>query len=129
MAASASRRWRRVATKHASTSPASRRRAWPKPSSPTGSRASTSSSPPPPSPGRASAFVRGGESRFACVLIDGVPVNQPGGAYDFGTALPFELERVEVVRGAASALYGTDALAGVVHIMSRRGRPRSEEHT
>jgi len=72
---------------------------------------------------QASAFVRGGESRFACVLIDGVPVNQPGGAYDFGTALPFELERVEVVRGAASALYGTDALAGVVHIMSRRGRP------
>jgi len=70
-----------------------------------------------------SLFVRGGESRFARVLIDGVAVNQPGGAYDFGSALPFELERVEVVRGAASSLYGTDALAGVVSLETRRARP------
>ena len=62
-----------------------------------------------------SVFVRGGESRFARVLVDGVPVNQPGGGFDFGTALPLELERIEVVRGAASSLYGTDALAGVIH--------------
>ena len=67
-------------------------------------------------------FVRGGESRFARVLIDGVAVNQPGGAYDFGSALPFELERVEVVRGAASSLYGGDALAGVVSLETRRAR-------
>ncbi|HET7293219.1 MAG TPA: TonB-dependent receptor [Vicinamibacteria bacterium] len=67
-----------------------------------------------------SAFLRGGESRFARVLVDGVPVNQPGGLYDLGSALPFELERVEVVRGAASSLYGTDALAGVVHLVTRR---------
>jgi outer membrane cobalamin receptor len=67
-----------------------------------------------------SVFVRGGESRFARVMVDGVAVNQPGGAYDFGTALPFELERVEVVRGAASSLYGTDALAGVVSLQTRR---------
>lgn len=70
-----------------------------------------------------SVFVRGGESRFARVLLDGVPVNQPGGAYDFGTALPFELERVELVRGAASSLYGTDALAGVVSLQTRRASP------
>ena len=69
---------------------------------------------------QASAFVRGGESRYARVLIDGVAVNQPGGAYDFGTVLPFELERVEVVRGAASSLYGSDALAGVVSLTTRR---------
>lgn len=67
-----------------------------------------------------SVFVRGGESRYARVLVDGVAVNQPGGAYDFGTVLPFELERVEVVRGAASSLYGTDALAGVVSLETRR---------
>ena len=67
-----------------------------------------------------SVFIRGGESRYARVMIDGVPVNQPGGAYDFGTALPFELERVEIVRGAASSLYGTDALAGVVSLQTRR---------
>ena len=67
-----------------------------------------------------SVFIRGGESRYARVMVDGVPVNQPGGAYDFGTALPFELERVEIVRGAASSLYGTDALAGVVSLQTRR---------
>jgi outer membrane cobalamin receptor len=67
-----------------------------------------------------SAFIRGGESRFARVIVDGVPVNEPGGSFDFGTALPFELDRVEVVRGAASSLYGTDALAGVVSLQTRR---------
>ena len=71
---------------------------------------------------QASVFVRGGESRYARVLVDGVPVNQPGGAFDFGTAVPFELERVEVVRGAASSLYGTDALAGVISLQTRRAR-------
>jgi outer membrane cobalamin receptor len=73
--------------------------------------------------GQGSVFIRGGEARYARVLVDGVPVNQPGGAFDFGTALPFELERVEVVRGAASSLYGTDALAGVVSFETRRARP------
>jgi outer membrane cobalamin receptor len=70
-----------------------------------------------------SAFVRGGESRFARVIVDGVPVNQPGGAFDFSAALPFELETVEIVRGASSSLYGTDALAGVVSLQTRRARP------
>ena len=70
-----------------------------------------------------SAFIRGGESRYARVLVDGVPVNQPGGAFDFGTALPFELERVELVRGAASSLYGSDALAGVVSLTTHRAQP------
>lgn len=68
-----------------------------------------------------SLFVRGGESRFARVLVDGVPVNQPGGAYDFGATVPLEYERVEVVRGSVSSLYGTDALAGVVHFVTRAG--------
>jgi vitamin B12 transporter len=73
--------------------------------------------------GQASAFVRGGESRFARILVDGVPVNQPGGSFDFGSALPLELDRLEVVRGAASSLYGTDALAGVIHLVTRRAGP------
>jgi vitamin B12 transporter len=72
---------------------------------------------------QASAFVRGGESRFARILVDGVAVNEPGGAFDFGNALPLELGRVEVVRGAASSLYGTDALAGVVQVLTRRAAP------
>jgi vitamin B12 transporter len=72
---------------------------------------------------QASAFVRGGESRFARILVDGVAVNEPGGAFDFGNALPLELGRVEVLRGAASSLYGTDALAGVVQVFTRRAGP------
>jgi vitamin B12 transporter len=67
-----------------------------------------------------SAFVRGGESRFARIMIDGIPLNEPGGAYNLGALLPFELERVELVRGAASSLYGTDALAGVIQLVTKR---------
>ena len=72
---------------------------------------------------QASAFVRGGESSFARVLVDGIPVNQPGGLFDFGSALPLQLEQVENVRGAASSLYGTDALAGVIQLVTRRAQP------
>ncbi len=65
-------------------------------------------------------FVRGGASNFARVLVDGVPVNEPGGSWNFGPQLAFELERVEIVKGAASSLYSTDALAGVIHLSTRR---------
>jgi vitamin B12 transporter len=67
-----------------------------------------------------SLFLRGGPSNAARVMIDGVPMNEPGGAFDFGALLPLSLEQIEVVRGAASSLYGTDALAGVVHLVTRR---------
>jgi vitamin B12 transporter len=70
-----------------------------------------------------SAFVRGGESSYARVMIDGVPVNEPGGYYNFASQFPLELGRVEVVRGATSSLYGTDALAGVVHLVTRHPEP------
>jgi vitamin B12 transporter len=73
--------------------------------------------------GQASAFIRGGNSNFARVLVDGVPVNEPGGAFNFGSQLPLELDRVEVVRGATSSLYGTDALAGVVQLETRQADP------
>ena len=68
--------------------------------------------------------MRGGESNFARVLVDGVPVNEPGGAFNFGSQLPLELDRVEVVRGATSSLYGTDALAGVVQLVTRQADRR-----
>ena len=63
---------------------------------------------------QSSLFVRGGESRFARVLIDGVPVNEPGGFFNFGTLLTPDVERVEAVRGSFGTLYGSDALAGVI---------------
>jgi vitamin B12 transporter len=70
-----------------------------------------------------SLFLRGAPSNAARVLIDGVPVNEPGGAFDFGALLPLSLQQIEVVRGAASSLYGTDALAGVVHLVTRHAGP------
>jgi vitamin B12 transporter len=56
------------------------------------------------------------------VLVDGAPVNQPGGFYDFGSLTTDNVERIEVLRGPASVLYGSDAIAGVVQIVTRRGR-------
>lgn len=74
-----------------------------------------------------SLFLRGGASNAARVMIDGVPVNEPGGAFDFGALLPLSLEQIEVVRGAASSLYGTDALAGVIHLVTRHAAPTEGE--
>jgi vitamin B12 transporter len=78
--------------------------------------------------GATSLFIRGGESKFAKVLIDGVPVNDPGGAFDFSTLSVDNIDRIEVVRGPASVLYGSDAMAGVVQLFTRTGsgRPRVE---
>lgn len=71
--------------------------------------------------GQTSLFLRGGESDHVKVLIDGVAVNQPGGAFNFNALTMDDVERIEVVRGPASVLYGTDALAGVVQIFTRQG--------
>lgn len=75
--------------------------------------------------GVASVFLRGAESDHAKVLVDGVEVNQVGGAYDFSGLLTADVERIEVVSGPASALYGSDAMAGVVHVITRRGKGAS----
>lgn len=77
--------------------------------------------------GTASLFVRGGSSNFTKVLLDGVPANDIGGAYDFGDLATTGVERVEMLRGSNSVLYGTDALTGVVNITTRRGRTRTPE--
>ena len=73
----------------------------------------------------ASVFARGGESDYNHVLIDGVRVNANGGDYDFGRVSANEIERVEVVRGAQSALYGSDAMGSVIQIFTKRGTPDS----
>jgi vitamin B12 transporter len=69
-----------------------------------------------------SLFVRGGESDYVKVLVDGVPVNQPGGSFDFASLTTDNVERIEVLRGPGSVLYGSDAIAGVVQIVTREGR-------
>ena len=72
-------------------------------------------------------FVRGGESTYNKVLIDGMPLNEPGGAFNFATLSPENIERIEVLRGAHSALFGSDAMASVIQLFSVRpdtGRPQ-----
>ena len=72
-------------------------------------------------------FTRGAQSNYTKVLVDGVPLNDPGGSLDLGLLTLDDVERIEVVRGPASVLYGSDAVAGVVQIFTRRGtaRPRA----
>jgi outer membrane cobalamin receptor len=67
-----------------------------------------------------SLFVRGGESSYNKVLLDGIPLNEPGGTFNFGNLTSDFLERIEVVRGAQSALFGSDAMASVVQLISKR---------
>ncbi|MGE0159311.1 MAG: TonB-dependent receptor plug domain-containing protein [Gemmatimonadales bacterium] len=72
--------------------------------------------------GLTSLFLRGGESDYTLVMVDGVQVNQAGGGFDFASLTPQNVERIEIVRGPSSALYGSDAVAGVVHVISRSGQ-------
>src|SRR5688572_13760095 len=65
-------------------------------------------------------FVRGGESTYNKVLLDGMPLNEPGGAFNFATLSPENIERIEVLRGAHSALFGSDAMASVIQLFSVR---------
>jgi vitamin B12 transporter len=74
-----------------------------------------------------SLFTRGAKPNFTLVLLDGVKANDPtntrGGSYDFSTLDLNDIERIEFVRGPASAIYGSDAVGGVINIISRKGGP------
>lgn len=80
-----------------------------------------------PEGGTASIFVAGGNSSYTKVLVDGTPVNEPGNAVDFSNFTLDNIDKVEVVRGAESAIYGTDAVAGVVQVFTHRGTTRTPE--
>jgi vitamin B12 transporter len=71
--------------------------------------------------GTTSLFLRGGEDNYTKVLIDGVSVNLGGGAFDFGSLLTENFERIEIVRGPQSALYGSDAIGGVINFITAPG--------
>ncbi len=73
--------------------------------------------------GQTTLFTRGGESNFTLVMIDGVRVNGFGGAFDFAHLPVGDIERIEVVRGPQSAVYGSDAIGGVVQIITKQGGP------
>ena len=71
--------------------------------------------------GATSLFLRGGESDYVRVLVDGVPINAPGGAVDLSTLTTADVARIEIVRGPTSVLYGSDAVSGVIQIFTRGG--------
>lgn len=74
-----------------------------------------------------SIFTRGGPSTATLILLDGMPLNQPGGQLDLSSLTTSGLDRVEVVRGAESALFGAEASAGVVQLFTARGDVESRK--
>jgi iron complex outermembrane receptor protein/vitamin B12 transporter len=77
--------------------------------------------------GVTSLFVRGGNSTANEVMVDGIPANDVGGTFDFGTVSSTGLAGLEVYRGPNSALYGTDAGASVVSLETPRGKGTKPE--
>lgn len=74
--------------------------------------------------GNASVFVRGTNSNQVLVLRDGVPLNDPSdptGAYNFGVDTLADVERIEVVRGPMSGVWGSGAIGGVINLITRKG--------
>jgi outer membrane cobalamin receptor len=78
--------------------------------------------------GVASVYIRGSDPEQTVVLVDGVRVNDPmlsrGGSYDLSSLDPASIERIEVLRGGGSAMYGADAMGGVINIITRRPENR-----
>ena len=73
----------------------------------------------------AEVFTRGADSTGTLVLLDGVPLNDPGGSLHLENITSEGLDRVEVVRGPESALFGAEAAAGVIQLFSKHGDPEN----
>ncbi|MEW6143506.1 MAG: TonB-dependent receptor [Thermodesulfobacteriota bacterium] len=80
--------------------------------------------------GVTSVYIRAGDPNFTLVLIDGVKVNDPtnsrGGSFDFSSLSTDNIERIEIVRDPMSSLYGSDALSGVINIITKKGKGKPE---
>ncbi|MBL7864631.1 MAG: TonB-dependent receptor [Cyclobacteriaceae bacterium] len=76
------------------------------------------------SPGKdKSVYLQGAKSDYTLVLLDGIPLNDPsaigGGAYDLRMIPIDQVQRVEILKGSQSTLYGSDAIAGVINIITK----------
>ena len=72
---------------------------------------------------QASVFIRGTNSNQVLVLRDGIPINDPadpGGAFNFGDDTLDDIQRIEIIRGPMSGLYGSGAIGGVINIITTR---------
>lgn len=72
--------------------------------------------------GATTIFSRGGESDYNLVMIDGIKANQAGGAFNFSDLATVGIDRVEIVRGSQTALYGSEAISSVIQLFTPRGR-------
>ena len=70
-----------------------------------------------------SIFSRGGESDYTLVLMDGLPLNAFGGGFDGAHLATAGIDRIEVVRGPQSAVYGSGGIGGVVNVITQQGGP------
>ena len=75
--------------------------------------------------GMATITIRGSKPNYVLVLIDGIPANDIttllGGSFDFSTLPLDNIEQIEIVRGPLSAMYGSDAIGGVINFISKKG--------
>lgn len=75
--------------------------------------------------GLTTVTIRGGEPNFVLVMMDGIPMNDPtnilGGSFDFASMSTDNVDQIEIVRGPLSSLYGSEAMSGVINIISRPG--------
>lgn len=80
--------------------------------------------------GVSSTLIRGANSEHTLVLIDGVEMNDPSSpsrSFDFSTISLDNIERIEIIRGPQSVIYGSDAIGGVIHIISKSGKYRHSQ--
>jgi vitamin B12 transporter len=79
--------------------------------------------------GVSTIHIRGSDPEQVLVVVNGVRLNDPmlsrGGSYDLSSLDTADIERIEVIRGAGSAIYGADSMGGVINIVTRKGKPEA----